>query len=223
LPLARFATRDEAVLAADKLSVLGIGTRIVGDDSLRLKDMPTRLATLRIKGSSIDLVRFADRTAVEVDVADLSLAVFGSIMTSRTETFEKRTRRGRKLTDESMMGNTELVADVYAGDETGFRIRSAGFDMSFLGADRSLTVNENFVKLKTLLAEICPNIEISDDYDRMRSTIDTVWPRSTQRGSAGLRRPRFGGIVLGTELIVSNELQFLKYSRMRSVLAREMV
>lgn len=213
LPLARVQSEEQAIGLMRKLNDLAVGSIIVDDESLRPNSPPTRLRSLTFAEADLSLGLFNSGERESVRREDLALIVRGDILETRSETVEKRKRTGVRPTSETETSSDEPVIDIYSkSDSTGWRIRATGFDFSCLEGDKRLTVAENIKALVRKLQAFAPGLPLDEDYSRIRSVLEHVWPSelTRDRESIGFTRKRVAKISRTNNLV-----QFTKYSRLR--------
>jgi hypothetical protein len=60
-----------------------------------------------------------------------------------------------------------------------------------------------------------PQAAYDDSFDSVRKALEIVWPAEQQNESSGWRRERPGKYSVGSATELNNEMQFLRYSRLR--------
>ena len=218
LPLARAAAPEEAALIERRLAALGLRTETVSDEELMVEThAPLRLRRLEIAEETLRGWAKAEADSVAVAWQDITLLVAGRLYTKRLEVEERRGRGAEKEIVESReMLEDEGVLDIYAaGREGNWRIAASGFDFSCLGQRKSLLATENFRALVALCRARAAAAAYDDDYWRVRHLLAPVWPLAERTEARGLRRTRPGRFHTEAYLIMSNEAQFARYSRLR--------
>ena len=218
LPLARAATMDEAVLVQRRLSRLRIDTVIVPDADLGVAETaPLKLRALEIGPSSFVAYQSPDTPGVNVAWARLKLVVVGRLVVKRIELREQKTSRAEnRILDASEFFADESAIEFYTeGEKTPYRIAANSFDFSCLGEAKCLVAGENLLALIELFRERAPQLELDDSYNSARKALEAVWPSQQQIEAGGWRRDRPGKYSIGSATEVSNEQQFLRYSRLR--------
>jgi hypothetical protein len=95
------------------------------------------------------------------------------------------------------------------------------FDYSCLGERKGLLARDNFNTLVEALRERAASAEFDAEYVRVRHMLAAVWPLAEHTESLGLRRSRPGRLSTEAVTILSNEMQFTRYARLRNQLARK--
>jgi hypothetical protein len=215
MPLARLAVEAEAASISARLSTVGLDSRIVSDSELDASTLPIRIKALCLDTSGISVTCFNTN---ETPRLVPELLVTGSLISSRTESLERKRRRGKetKLLEESTVDSDEAVLDIYSRqDRRGWRIHLSGFDFSCLGEDKGLLAGENLRRLTTLLHEYTPGARVVTQYTRVARALDAVWPVQSRNDPQGLTRAGFGKVEFGSVASMSNLVQFTKYSRLQ--------
>jgi hypothetical protein len=218
LPLARAATMDEASLVQRRLSSLGIETRVVPDAEPGADSTaPVKVRALEIDDAAMYAFQTPETPAIRVLWSDLVLLVAGRLTVRRVELKEQKGGRAEnRIVDSSEFASDETVVDVYTKDQTvPYRIRANSFDFSCLGEDKSLLARENISTLASLIRHHAPQAEYDDSFHSVRKALAAVWPQEQQNESGGWRRERPGKYSIGSATELSNEMQFLRYSRLR--------
>ncbi|MBK9215293.1 MAG: hypothetical protein IPM59_06785 [Chloracidobacterium sp.] len=218
VPVARVSSDAELAASVKKLSGLGLDCRIVGDADLDADSLPTRIKGIEITGDGITVWDFNTHATQHICRDDLALLVIGTLRSSRTDSLEKKRRRGKeaKVLDETTADSDQAVLDIYSRSEArGWRIHLAGFDFTCLGQDKSLLAGENLRRLVTALSEYAPNAKVVTDYARIRNSLDAIWPVESRKDPQGLQRAGFGKVEFGSVASTNNVIQFTKYSRLQ--------
>jgi len=217
LPLARLGTEKEAEIIQNRLLGLGIETKIVRDEDLKIEKATRRLRAMDFWEDKLVLILFNADEIREIHWRDVNLIVTGAIFERRVETTETRRKKGEsKLLEASETASDELLIDIYSReDEIGWRIEQNGFDFSCLGAEKSLLAAENIRRLVETLSAKAPNVKLVEDYRQIRGSLANVWQVEEKTDSQGLKRESFGSFNIGSITTVSNAAQFTKYSRLR--------
>ena len=217
LPLARVESEKEANFLQNSLAKIGLKCVIVSDVDLAPDTLPVRLRALDISDETIAVWDFNTGEAKIHDLGDLVLAVTGSITHGRVDSLEKRLRGGKKrVLDETATTSDEAVLDIYTCESViGYRINQAGFDFSCLGDDKSLLAGENLRLLVVRLKENAPQLNVINDYDRIRHALTGIWDIDSRNDPQGPKRSGFAKVEFGSVSLTSNLNQFTKYSRLR--------
>ena len=161
----------------------------------------------------------------------LVLLVPGRLYEKRIEVEERQ----RRITRNEFVGARELVEDeaaldiyaaaaaeddVSADTSPAWRISAESFDYSCLGAAKKLLARDNFVTLIRTLRERAPAARYEESYHHVRHLLTRAWPLAEHTASQGLRRERPGKFNTEAVTIVSNELQFTRFSRLQCLYAR---
>lgn len=217
LPVARIETEKEAEIVQNQLLRLGIETKIIRDEDLRIEKPARRLRAMDFWDDKLVLILFNADEICEIDWRDVNLIVTGAIFERKVETTETRRKKGEsKLLAANETASDEILFDIYSRqDEIGCRIEQKGFDFSCLGAEKSLLAAENIRRLVETLSEKAPNVKVVEDYLQIRGSLANVWQVEEKNDSQGLKRESFGSFNLGNITTVNNSAQFTKYSRLR--------
>jgi len=217
LPLARAATIDEASLVQRRLSAMGIETRIVADAEPGTDATgPTRVRALEIDDAGIYAYQTPESPAIHIPWSDFVLLVAGRLTVRRVELKEERARAENRILDASEFVTDETVVDFYTRKQSSaYRIAANGFDFSCLENRKSLLAGENISTLLRLFRDYAPQAEYDDSFNSVRKALEAVWPSEQQNESSGWRRERPGKYSIGSVTELSNEMQFLRYSRLR--------
>lgn len=221
LPLARVATTVDASIIQGRLARLEIETQVVSDEELGVDETQVvKVRALRLDETGLNLYQTPKAAPVHIFWSDLSLIVMGRLLTRRVELREQQARgTENRITDSSEFVSDELVIDLYAGRPAeAYRIAANSFDFSCLGEEKGLLAGENISKLLRLLRDRLPNVECDDSYNSLRKTLEAVWPSEQHNESRGLHRGGPGKISIGSATETNNEMQFLRYSRLRCFL-----
>jgi hypothetical protein len=222
MPLARTANREEADLVFQRLRELGFETVIVSDSDLGLADNPVvRPRSLQFGDGSILLHQAGGKNAIDLSWSELCLVVSGRLIVKKVEFKERLSRRSEnELLDTSQFFSDEAVFDLYsAAHEQTWRIGTNSFDFSCLAEQKSFVANENLEKLRGVILSKGQPSCYDNAYDKLKTTLELVWPADQETQSTGWRRERPGKYSIGTASVSSNELQFTRYSRMRRYFA----
>lgn len=218
LPLARAATIDEASLVQRRLSSLGIDTRIVSDTEPGTHATgPIKVRALEIDDAGIYAFQTPETPAIRVSWSDFVLLVVGRLTVKRVELKEQKgVRAENRILDASEFVTDETVVDFYTKKQTvPYRIAANSFDFSCLGENKGLLASENISTLLNLIRHHAPHAEYDDSFNSVRKPLEAVWPPEQQNESSGWRRERPGKYSIGSVTELSNEMQFLRYSRLR--------
>ncbi|PYS97931.1 MAG: hypothetical protein DMF63_17915 [Acidobacteria bacterium] len=213
IPIMRTASSDESHFVSEKLREVGIETSVVDDASLKTASPPTRLRSINFEDERVRLGLFNRDETFPIAYDSIVVIVIGSIIEQRNESVERRKMKSSKTLNEAETSSDELVIDIYSShDPLGWRIPSTGFDFSCLGAEKSLLVADNMKTLIGKLVALASRAKLIDDYSKVQSLIEVIWPSDVKRDSniLGFRQKD-----LSTVLTTSNALQFTKYSRMQ--------
>ena len=218
LPLARAATIDEATLIQRRLGLLGIDSIIMpdaepGNDGSGV----VKVRALEIEDSGIYVYQTPETPFIQISWSDLVLLVVGRLLVKRVELKERKTgRTENSILHSSEFFTDETVVDVYIRTQTiPYRIAANSFDFSCLGSMKGLLVGENIRLLLQLFRERAPDAEYDDSFNSARKNLELVWPSEQQNESVGWRRDRPGKYSIGSVMELSNEAQFIRYSRLR--------
>lgn len=213
LPLARAATNDEASLVQRRLRALGIETSIVADDATA----PVRVRAIEIDDAGIHAYQTPETPAIRVWWSDFLLLVLGRLIVKRVELKEQKAARAEnRILDSSEFVTDETVVDFYTREESAtYRIAANSFDFSCLGEQKGLVAAENILTLLKLFRDRAPQAAYDDSFNSVRKALEAVWPAEQQNESSGWRRERPGKYSIGSATELNNEMQFLRYSRLR--------
>ena len=218
LPLARAATIDEASLVQRRLSSLGIDSCIVPDtETGRDATDPVRVRAIEIDDAGIYAFQTPETPTIRVLWSDIVLLVVGRLTVKRVELKEQKAGRAEnRILESSEFASDERVVDFYTKEQAApYRIKANSFDFSCLTENKGLVASENLSKLVNLLREHAPQAEYDDSYNSLRKALGAVWAPEQQNETSGWRRERPGKYSVGSVTELSNEMQFLRYSRLR--------
>lgn len=218
LPLARASTRDEALLVERRLGRLRIDTVIVPDADLGVGGPPPlKLRALAIGTAALLAYQSPDTQGVSIPWSTLELVVSGRLVVKRVELREQKSGRAEnRILDANEFFADESVMEFYvAAETTPYRIAANSFDFSCLGEGKRFVAGENLAALIDLFRDRAPRIECDDSFGVARKALEVVWPSQQQIEAGGWRRDRPGKYSIGSATEVSNEQQFLRYSRLR--------
>ncbi|MBC8028481.1 MAG: hypothetical protein H7Z16_00045 [Pyrinomonadaceae bacterium] len=218
LPLARASTMDEASLVQRRLSRLRVDTVIVSDVDLGVVETPpVRVRAIVVEPAGFIAYQTPEATGINIAWSSLVLAVVGRLVVRRVELREQKTTRAEnRILDANEFFTDEFALEFYTqAQATPYRINANSFDFSCLGARKSLVAGENLVALVELFREHAPQLERDDSYNSARKALEAVWPSERQNEAGGWRRDRPGKYSIGSATEISNEMQFLRYSRLR--------
>ena len=219
MPLARASTADEAALVHRRLDHLQIKTLIVPDAELGVDQAgPTRVRALEIDDAGINAYQTPDTPAVRIAWSNFILLVTGRLIVKRVELKEQKDARSEnRILDSSEFFSDESVVELYALQQNEpYRITANSFDFSCLGQKKRLVASENILVLVNLFRAHAPDVEYDDSYNLVRKALEAVWPSEQQNESLGWRRERPGKYSIGSATEIGNEMQFLRYSRLRN-------
>ena len=216
LPLARAATIDEAQLIQRRLSTLEINSCIMPDADLHIDSAGVvKIRALETDELHVYAYQSPEMPAIQISWSDFTLLVSGRLIFKRVELLEKTGARA-DIVDSSEFFADETVVDIYIRHQpTSYRIASNSFDFSCLGSHKGLVAGENILKLLELFRRHAPHVGYDDSFNSVRKSLEAVWPSEQQNESTGWRRERPGKYSLGSVAGVNNEMQFLRYSRLR--------
>ena len=134
----------------------------------------------------------------------------------RVELKERKGGRAENsILDSSEFVTDETVVDLYTRKQTmPYRIAANSFDFSCLGSSKGLLAGQNLIRLLQLFRERAPQVEFDDSFNSVRKTLEPVWPSNQQNESSGWRRERPGKYSIGSVMVLNNEMQFSRYSRL---------
>jgi hypothetical protein len=178
---------------------------------------PIRVRALDIDEAGIYAFQTPESPTIRVLWSDVVLLVVGRLTVKRVELKEqKRGRAENRILDASEFVTDETVVDFYTKKQAvPYRIKANSFDFSSLGENKGLLASENISTLVNLIRDHAPSAEYDDSFNSMRKALDAVWPPEQQNQSSGWRRERPGKYSIGNVTELSNEMQFLRYSRLR--------
>jgi hypothetical protein len=216
LPLARAATLDEATLVQRRLSNLGINSDIMPDGETAPDSAAIRVRALEIEGDGFDAYQTPETPAIRILWSDLLLLVVGRLIVKRVELKEqKRGRAENRILASSEFSTDAAVVDLYTKQQpTAYRIKADNFDFSCLGKSKGLLAAENISALLKLIRDHSPQAAYDESFNSVRRALEAVWPSEQQNESSGWRRERPGKYSVGSVTELSNERQFLRYSRL---------
>jgi len=218
LPVARASTMDEALLVQRRLTRLRIETAIVADGDLGVVEAPPiRVRAMTFEPAGFKAYQAPETPGHEIKWSSLMLAVTGRLVVKRVELREQKTTRAEdKIVDANEFYKDEPLVELYTERQTTpYRIAAHSFDFSCLGPEKSLVAGENLDAMIDLLRKRAPQLECDDSYNTVRKALESVWPSERQHEAGGWRRARPGKYSIESATEVSNDLQFLRYSRLR--------
>jgi hypothetical protein len=221
LPLARASSRAEALLVQDRLRDLGINSDIMPDtDAGTDVAEVVRVRSADINDDGIEVYQTPETPFIQLPWADFVLVVSGRLITRRVELVEKKAKRAENsILDMNEFVTDEIVVDMYLREQAvPYRVAANNFDFSCLGANKGLIVADNIAKLIRLILEKAPQVIYDDSFNSVRKILELVWPSEQEHQSSGWRRERPGKVSLGSATELSNQKQFLWYSRLRNFL-----
>ncbi len=226
LPLARAATREEAELITRRLGALGFSVEAIADEALDASRMPKRIRMLELNDEALVGWSGPDEEPSSVAWGEVELLLTGRILTKRVEVeeYQKKLKRRSEVIEARELFYDEAVLELFASsdaDGAGWRIMAESFDYSCLGARKGLLARDNFNSLVETLRERAKSAEFDADYLRVRQLLAAVWPLAERTEALGLRRSRPGRLSTEAATILSNEMQFTRYARLRRYLARK--
>jgi len=180
------------------------------------------------RARSLDLTEdgFAARTAsggepARILWAEVSLLLVGRLFVREVAVEERKGLGAEKqIVDARELSADEAVLDIYTTqDDAGWRVSSASFDFSCLGARKGLVAAQNLAALAATLRERAARAEYDDSYMRVRGLLAHVWPIRQQTEARGWRRNAPGRVTTEEVARSDNEAQFTRYSRLRWRLA----
>ncbi|MBK8812616.1 MAG: hypothetical protein IPN69_18055 [Acidobacteria bacterium] len=216
LPIARVESDKECRLLRDILAKHGVESMIVSDEELAADTPPRRLRGIEFGESGARFVLFNDESTIEIEPDELEVIVTGAVFQKAIEATEKRKKGQTRMINATETASDEPVLDIYIhGEALGFRITTAGFDFSCLGAEKGILARENLKRLTVRLNEFAPKAKLVDDYLKLRDVLGEVWEVENRKDSQGMKRSSFGRFDLMTVSSSSNLRQFNKYSRLQ--------
>jgi hypothetical protein len=224
LPLARAATIDEATLVERRLGSLGLNTRIMSDAEPGTgTPAPIKVRALEIDDAQIFAFQTPEAPAIRIAWTDFTLFVVGRLIVKRVELKEQKGARvENRILDASEFITDETAVDLYTNQQsTPYRITANSFDFSCLGKNKGLLASDNISRLISLFRVHAPYAGFDDSFNSVRKALEAVWPSEQQNESSGWRRERPGKYSIGSVTELSNEMQFLRYSRLRYYFNRE--
>lgn len=220
LPIVRVATEDEAALVARLLGDAELGTTILDDHTLSLRERSRRVREIRLGDDTIDLlVLWGDWVTVQREA--IQIVVEGRMVDSTVEILEGASRKRGVLDvqDTSQYFQESYAIDLYAGSlAESFRLKPDIFDYTCLGIVPSPMLETNVVELTRQLRQWVGSSRYDGAYRSVAKLLETAWPPASRVNSGGQRRK--GDFKKYTRSSVTTEAltQFTRYSRMRFVL-----
>jgi hypothetical protein len=212
-PLFRAESEEQAQVVAEKLREQGLRTCIIPDEQFAVERAPVAVSALEITNDSVVGRVGRSKQTVAAAWADITLVVTGRLYFETREIDQKQNRAKQVIAEREMLID-EAVLDIYVrGDDDGWRIRSANFDFSCLGASKELTAFTNFTVLTRLLREHATGAVFDDSYAGLRAALNSLWPAEA-RASAKERRGGAFARFESSATSIDNELQFTRYSRL---------
>jgi hypothetical protein len=224
LPLARAATVADSELVAHRLSRLGLQTMTVPDVRLGADaDAPIKVRAIGVDDDGFFAYQTPELAGVKVRWDDVRLVVVGRLIARRIEVKEESKRKSEnRILESSEFFSDEAVLDLYAANrDTPYRIAANSFDFSCLDEQKSLLARENFVVLLDWFKRFAVAAEFDHSYLKVQKALELVWPSEQANESRGWRRDGPGRLSVDRVTQFSNEMQFLRYSRLRNLLLRQ--
>lgn len=216
MPIARVESLPDAEYMVETAESAGLISMSVPDTDLSQNEPPVRLWQMELRENAAVFVTFNRREAVEIPYTEMMLCICGQINETRSETSNKFKKGKAEVIDELATATDKFVADIYTSDEPrGFRISTAGFDFSVLGAGKSMLAAKNLEQLVSSLAERSSTLRIDRKYGEVKNLLNEVWERENSDQTYGLRIAGIGKRKVDRVATSNNELQFLKYARSR--------
>jgi hypothetical protein len=216
LPLARAATRQDALLFEKSLNALGGKSLIVADRDLDTHQ-PKRLRAIEIKDDALLVYTPGSQSAQHIPWGEIVLLVAGRRMERRLEVAERKASRGseKEIVNASEFSADALRLDLYSNTDDGaWRINADNFDFSSLGQMKTLVAATNFQTLAQVLREHAKNAVYDDSYLRVRHALNSVWPLEQNTEALGWRKERMGRVNTEAATTSDNETQLTRYSRL---------
>lgn len=215
LPIARVESESEASILSARLAQLGIDCFVLADETLDPDRPPTRLKAIAFLDGGIAVTNFNTNEKKELPKDEIALLVPGTLVSSKTDSLEKRGMRGKTtVVNETATVRDEAVLDIYRrSDPHGFRVHLTGFDFSCLGADKQILATENLRLLTNKLMAYATVCRIADDYRSVCHLVDRIWEVEFRKAPSGPQRSGFGKVGFGAVASTSNAIQFTKFSR----------
>lgn len=220
LPVARAASPDEAEVVARFFRDKHLKIEIVSDADLNTEVLPARVRGMEFGTDKLILQLLGKNESVEIFTAQIELIIVGTIFERRVENRENRKNVEKiELKDSTEISSDESLIDFYiSGDPNGFRISARNFDFSCLGANKKLLAHENFEILLQTLKQTAQNAVFDVSYKKARAALNVVWQPEQRTEARGWQREGIGRINLDSRLTISNQTQFLRYSRLLNLL-----
>jgi hypothetical protein len=217
LPVARVESESAAEVVAGNLSRIGINTKVVRDFDIADGKALTRCRSVSFVDDGMQLTDFNSNKTFHLPNGSVLLIVAGSVREHRSEASEERKRRGAsKIEVQSESISETHMIDIYDDSHpTGFRLSSAGFDFSFLGASKEYVVSRNMMTLRHRIVEMFPGANFDDRYDDDRRFLDSVWELDEKTESLGKRRTSVTKSTTVNLTTRTNLRQFTAYSRLQ--------
>ena len=220
VPLARFESESDAVIAKDHLARFEMDAVVVSDVMLKMGKPNVRSRSVEFLPDAILFVSFNTGKSTIVPVNDIALVVTGTVTESKFESIEKgRKKTQRKSISESSTTSDDLVVDVYTGDdEQGWRIMTKGFDFSCLGDEKVMLAGENIRRLVERIRASAPHTKFVEEYDHVGNAMSAVWEIESRKDFEGIKRTGFLRSGFSSVVRTTNVDQFSKYSRLQRIL-----
>lgn len=217
LPLARAESSEEADVIVKYLQNHNLTSAVVPDAELQIEALPKRVRSLEFGGSYLNLF-LLNRAEEQICLfyAEIKVLVFGALLERQVENRERRKSEERfEIKDSREISSDESILDFYPqGDPTGYRISMRNFDFSCLGDEKKMLASENFKILLEKLRVRAPNAVFDDSYYKVRPALNLIWQPEQRNESRGWMRDGVGKFSIENRLTVSNNSQFMRYSRM---------
>ena len=220
LPLARSEQNEKIEIVSARLSEFGVESVLVPDSVLDVNLPPKRLRKIEFKDGVVEFGLFNSGEVRKLRPDELRLIVTGALFERRVESSEKQLRKKEnKILEMAETSIDEMLIDIYDRENAdGYRISANGFDFSGLGSAKGMIANENIKMIVEKLCEFSSEVELDEDYLRLRAVLSGIWEIDEQIDSKGLNRKGLGGYKRTTVTTTDNLKQFTKYSRLRRFL-----
>lgn len=218
LPLVRLRTSAEATIVSERLSSVGLQCSVIDEITLAPHVQPIRIRSLIPTERGVSFVPFNSEPSDVYPWHAITTVVMGRLLHRRLDSLEKRSHRKKSVTLEDNLSVIDSpVIDIYVADNaSGFRLLPAGADFSFLRNEMSPLATDNMAKVASVFERRAVDGRIVPDYDNIRWLLGEIWPETGSSNSSRI----VGGLLTGRKIersvTVSNEVQFLRFSRLQS-------
>ena len=216
VPLIYLKFLPDAELLASRLSEIGFGCAIVGDDLLQARTPPTRVRSVIFEENAVLLENFNNGEYSRIDADVRVLLVTGVLLKTSNEVAGKLKKGNLKRPTETLSATDELVLDLYPpNDVYGYRLRTSGFDFSCLKEKMQPLAGANIKALIDELRSRMFNQVFIDSFNLALPQLRSIWPVRETKRSGSVSRGTLGGVHKESVFETDNTEQFTKFSRLQ--------